>query len=121
MVAKTLNDSSESADWVIIACFYSALHLVEAALDRKLGYHTEKNAPQNISIHGYRKKLIGTYYRKIFREYGKLFNDSVLARYLSDNSTGGVTLKKCSYQHFDKTVAQQRLNDLAKIRAELSD
>lgn len=119
LVAKTLNGASGSTDWVIIICFYSGLHLVEAALDRDLGVHPEQTKPPNSTIHSHRKNYVRTYYRNIYAEYEKLFSDSILARYLTDASTGGVTLKKCSYQHFGQPIAEQRLNDLAKIRSEL--
>jgi hypothetical protein len=118
-VAKTLNNASGNTDWVITVCFYSALHLIEAALDRDLGVHPEKTKPPGSTIHSHRKNYVRTYYRKIYPEYEKLFSDSIVARYLTDDSTGGVTLKKCSYEHFNQSIAEQRLDDLARIRSEL--
>ena len=65
----------EYTEWEIVALFYSALHHVEAYFDMQGGYHSGSHRERNRIIRD------STEFRAIARDYMRLYNLSIIARY----------------------------------------
>lgn len=65
-------------DWIVTIAFYEALHLVEAYL-KFSGDQNER------CDHGTRDQLLKLHHDRIYKNYRKLFDASLWARYLSND------------------------------------
>lgn len=74
----------EYKDWAITIAFYSAVHLVEAYLDKTKGLHTDEEASkEEMTAHSYRVHFVGKEFNKqIYTAFKTLFNYSLTMRYL---------------------------------------
>ncbi len=83
-VAHHLLKTPEFRDWVAIALFYSALHIVEAVFFSDQADDRTKHG-QN---HDGREAVLkgATSYHKIWEHYRELLSASIIARYLQDRS-----------------------------------
>lgn len=73
----------EFPQWVMTVAFYKALHIVEAILAAD-----PESSRQHTDDHGQRNQLLKTTkrYHFIWEHYRPLYNDSLIARYLREDS-----------------------------------
>jgi hypothetical protein len=78
-----LGNVDQCAEWITVAAFYKALHLVEAAFynDRNVR-HTYNHADRLEVLKKNRR------YSPLFTRYNALWSASTIARYLHDHSSG---------------------------------
>jgi len=119
-LAQQLLTDLQYKEWIVIACFYSALHYVEAALSQNSAIeHSETSFPRDYpgGIHDYRQDLVEQYYPVIFSAYSKLRNNSMIARYLSIRKTPiGMPVEEFFGDEAVKNFVGQ---DLDKVRRKL--
>ncbi len=97
---------SPYTDWVIIACFYAALHYVEAALYPE---HTEKGGGQ---VHRRRQEKVElTWGTTVGRLYYQLQVASEIARYVGNGDP-----TRC---YFDASLARHFVQLLARFKASI--
>lgn len=68
-------------EWVAIAAFYKALHIVEAVLDQ-----AETGADRHSRDHSHRNATLRRNYPDLWEHYADLFKASMLGRYLEFGS-----------------------------------
>lgn len=111
-------------DWLITISFYSAIHYVEAKLCKMSpSIHSDINIPIDritrkpmYSPHSWREKLIGQYFRPIYKDYRNLRVNSQIARYLC--TMPGRYLEKDVIDYFADSFAincyQKNLQNIKK-------
>jgi len=95
--------------WVVIAAFYTALHVVESIL-AKDGKHPDSHEIRNRLLRSEKK------YQNLWRHYRPLWNDSLLARYLTSDANGVYT-KFSDYMTPQNVVNQHVNHHLAQLIA----
>jgi hypothetical protein len=113
-------------DWVITACFYSAIHYFEARLFAMMAEvnnkHSDTSVPldsegkQKYSIHRWREELVQNHFPQlIWRSYRKLKENSELARYLTNPSCQ--ELDKPAYSYFQPNDSKKSIESLENIKS----
>ena len=107
---KEINDKSKYFDWQVTACFYTAVHLVNAHLAKCADLHYKTHEETKLAINPDNKLSLCKIEEEVFDKYVSLEKLSRRARYLcNDNSEHD---KVNSYLTYEKHVSKaiSRLN-----------
>lgn len=109
---KTLDFLTERVEdhsrWVVTVAFYTALHVVEAVLAQD-GIHQDDHKRRHHYLKSNRK------YQHIWKHYQPLFNDSLVARYLTCDESGVTFSDFSQYMSPDDIVQQHIKHHLKQI------
>lgn len=84
-------------DWAGTASFYSAVHYVEAYMDKIHGKHADKDKPDNMSPHKYRESMVRRNLPEVISDYKELLRVSKMLRYLLNEDGSCVKTTKGDY------------------------
>ena len=109
--ANTFLNLGTCRDWAITAAFYSAVHFVEA------GFSTIPHI-RHTSSHATRNSECQLTFGNCYRQYRKLFNASIIARYLqgANSVAGGYYTQQAASDFINqdlphiRNVIEQQLN-----------
>jgi hypothetical protein len=103
------------SDWIAVAAFYKAVHVVEAVFARN-----QPLAAQHSVDHTSRNRILKTSYPEIWSHYFFLYKTSLIARYL-EFSHGGAPQQYASFQSYmihHQVVTQLLEIDLVGVETE---
>lgn len=94
--------------WVTTVAFYTALHVVEAVFAYD-GRHTDDHHERNKVLKATQR------YKKLWQHYRPLWNDSLIARYLKCDGSGGVYENFSDYMTPAEVEAQHLRHNLHQV------
>ena len=81
-VLKNLNKISNTADWQVTICYYSAVHLIDGFLAKEGDLHFMKHIDVDDAINPNNQLSLFRLNEDVYKSYEKLSNLSRLSRYL---------------------------------------
>ncbi len=105
-----LQRSHDHSPWVVTVAFYTALHIVEAVFAYD-GFHTDEHGARNTVLKRTRR------YQHLWKNYAPLYNDSLIARYIHNDSSPAEYSQFSDYMSPEEVVAKHIRHHLVQVAA----